>query len=479
MVSNLPDARRLSCAAAVGYHGGMEPLEQRAAAVLQNLLPRRGSSRLLVAASGGVDSMALLELLHRLSGDHLLKLVVGHFNHQLRGRQSGADERLVRTTARRMGLECVTGRGDVRQHARQQGVSIEMAARELRHAFLAEAARRHRATWVVLAHHADDQAETFFLNALRGCGGGAVAGMKADAPSPWGGGVRLLRPLLCETKAALIDYATVCGIRHREDASNGDPSMLRNRVRIHLIQPIARHLGAGAIRPLLQSMEIIGTEADCVMGMAKVWLESGRTATVFDALHPAVQRQVVRIQLIALGVEPAFDLIEKLRHAPGTKVSAGPDCVVFDASLGRVSKAVAGLPQFQGAALPVKLGRSGQVEFGALTIQWQRKRFDGSSQTAAFIPDREHFDADVIGRNVVLRHWQPGDRFQPTGMKQSVKLQDLLVNARIPAEQRRSLVVALAEDGRLFWVQGLRMSEPFKLTSSTRRVLVWAWARRD
>src|SRR5208337_2330462 len=151
--------------------------------------------------SGGVDSMVLLHALHRLAKQHGWQLTVAHFNHRLRGRASDADENLVRRTAAAMKLAVVAGRADVKAFARKSKLSIEMAARKLRHEFLAREARKRKIRIVALAHHADDQVELFFLRLLRGTGGEGLAGMKWRSPLSADPRLTLVRPLLDVTKA--------------------------------------------------------------------------------------------------------------------------------------------------------------------------------------------------------------------------------------------------------------------------------------
>ena len=139
----------------------------------------------------------------RLRSKHRWKITVAHFNHQLRGRASDADEQLVRKTAARLKLPFVVGRADVKQFAAQSKVSVEMAARKLRHDFFARAARKRKISTVALAHHADDQVELFFLRLLRGAGGEGLAGMKWRSPSPADTKITLVRPLLDFSKRNL------------------------------------------------------------------------------------------------------------------------------------------------------------------------------------------------------------------------------------------------------------------------------------
>src|SRR5262245_40188660 len=162
--------------------------------------------------------MVLLELLRRYGEEHSCRIVVAHFNHCLRGRSSDADEALVRRTARRLGTTCKVGRADVRSWARRYGISIEMAARQKRHQFLARTARILGIRKVALAHHADDQVELFFLRLLRGAGPEALAGMRQKSPSPADPTVQLIRPLLEVPKMELERFASEERVRFRNDA---------------------------------------------------------------------------------------------------------------------------------------------------------------------------------------------------------------------------------------------------------------------
>ena len=136
----------------------------------------RRDGRILVAVSGGLDSMVLLSLLHRLAPQFGGQLIVAHFNHQLRGRASATDESFVRKTAMALGLPFRAGRGAVKVYAQQRGLSVEMAARELRHEFLARTAVRMKCRIVTLAHHADDQVELFFSAPIAGRRWGGFGG---------------------------------------------------------------------------------------------------------------------------------------------------------------------------------------------------------------------------------------------------------------------------------------------------------------
>ena len=421
----------------------------------------------------------------------------------------------------------VVEEAEVRQLARAGKLSLEMAARGLRHEFLARAARGRRIRSIALAHHADDQVELFFLRLLRGSGGEGLGGMKWRNPSPSDREVELVRPLLDQPKAVLLKYATECGIRYREDASNAMLDFQRNRIR-HELLPLLRSKYQPALdRTLLRVMDIVGAEAEFAGRAAREWLRDGirpkskvqspksgvlslkskvqspesegrrgkgavRAAGLqgrlaFDELPVAVQRRCVEVQLVRLGVAPDYELVEQLRLAAERSVAVGrsgagvlrgavPHYAFRDRS-GLVHLQGAELDEFNSASTEVALaGSGGEVEFGGARIWW-RIRSRGAVQRPAARAGRECFDADEVGSPVWLRHWQPGDRFQPIGMASRVKLQDMFTNQKVPRGRRREVIVAATADGEVFWVEGMRIAERFKLTNATIRCLQWRWKR--
>ncbi len=438
----------------------------------------RHGQRIVVAVSGGLDSMVLLRVLDRLSARHKWKLAVAHFNHQLRGKESDADERLVRQTAKQLGWPAQCESADVRQFARTRKLSLEMAARQLRHDFLARTAKRLGVQSVALAHHADDQVELFFLRLLRGTGGEGIAGMKWASPSPSDPTVRLVRPFLNQPKAALKSFAQRIGLKYREDASNAALEFARNRIRLTLLPLLRREFQPAVEKTTLRLMEILGAESEFVEEAARQWL-AAKERERFARLHVAVQRRCVQLELIRFRIAPEFDLIERLRLRPNQKVMAAPEITVLWQADGFLCVDKITRVDFDAGQVAVHLaGAWGQIAFDSLNISWQIVPFLKSSLGALKArAGREFFDADKVGADIVLRHWQPGDRFQPIGMTRPVKVQDFFTNRKIPRAQRHGLVIAATTTGEIFWIEGQRIGEKFKLDKGTRRCLSWQWRR--
>lgn len=430
----------------------------------RRVLPERAP--ILVAVSGGLDSMVLLHALHQLAPRHKWQLRVAHFNHQLRGADSDADESLVRRVAEKLGLPFVAGRGDVAADASANGVSLEMAARRLRHRFLAASARKARVARIALAHHADDQVELFFVRLLRGAGSQGLAGMKWSNLSPENKKITLVRPLLDQTKAALLAAAREAGLEYSEDSTNASLDIFRNRVRQELIPLLQRRYQPRLRETILRAMELAGAEAAAIDDLARA-----ADGSLFDTLPVAVQRRLLQQQLHQGGARPDFALIERLRlfaEQPlpldsQRTVARGRDGLLHWAAIERFA--------FAKARRWVELaGKPGRVLFADKEIAWDYAADRGSGGA-------EYFDADRVGASICLRHWQPGDRFHAIGARASAKVQDLFTNLKIARAERHRRVVAATAGGELFWVEGLRIGERFKVTPSTRRILEWRSGR--
>jgi tRNA(Ile)-lysidine synthase len=454
--------------------------------VRENLLFRcnvNSGETLLVGVSGGVDSVVLLDVLCKLREALKIRLVVAHFNHQLRGRAADVDEDFVRGLAIERGLPYCVGRGDVYGYAEASGVSIEMAAREFRHGFLAQVAQLYGAQKIALGHQLDDQVELFFLRVLRGAGGEGLRGMewvsRAPVPSTLDsatkkGRIWLVRPLLSFRREEIERYAQAEKLRFRLDVTNYSEEYLRNRIRHRVIPLLKRLFGEAFYENVSRVMDIVAAESRFVTKVAQEELKRGLFKR-FDSFPLAVQRQLLRLQLIEAGVEYDFEKIERLRISEGIWITFPRGINVMRDGHGRITVVPSQIRSqpIPGTAITVELNaQTGVVDLPGLSIRWTFIR--PKDVPSRFSPGEcEYFDADAVGRRLVIRHWKPGDRFMPIGFPSTAKLQDLFVNWKIPLERRRQLWVAESESGEIFWVEGLRIGEKFKITSKTRRVLKW------
>lgn len=372
----------------------------------------------LVGVSGGADSVALLHMLHRLD----IPVVAVHLNHSIRGAEADADQQFVQQLCAQLNVMCVAEKVDVPARARAAGRSLEMAARDARHA-LFRSALTHCAPGAVvaLAHHADDQLETFFLRAARGTSGAGLGGMRRWQAMR---GFHICRPLLDFRKRDVVQWLAREKLVWREDASNASEAIPRNCIR-HQIVPHLERINERAAQNILRTM-----------------------ATLRASDQELRERTSARDQLIAWGVAPSCAAIE--RWIDFSKKSAGTHWIDFEGvrlvnEYGTVRRAAPAPPP------PRVTIRAG---VGILRGRW---RASISART-------------VAGRAVRTRTVQPGDRMAPYGMAGSKKLQDIFTDLKIPRVQRADWPVVVC-GGEIVWVPGYRIARGWELHRASEPAL--------
>lgn len=418
---------------------------------------------MVLAVSGGLDSMALLHSMATLRRKFSWELSVAHANHGLRGEESDRDAALVEASAKEFRLPYISMSLDVRSEAARTGESLEMAARRLRHVFLAQAAKAAGARHIALAHHSDDQAELLLLRLLRGTGTEGLSGMMPRSPSPAMDSMTLLRPFLDFTRAELAEFVTRHRIQFREDRTNADQTIPRNRVRHHLIPFLSSHYNPSLVHALRRLAEIAGAESDFLRTEADRWRRAGQPGD-FASLHPALQRAILRLEFWEQGLDADFEMVERQRRARiSGKQGRMPKSGVESASTAAPS------PEPH----PIRLaGRTGKAAFAGVAIRWKIR-----SRPLPFGPGIEQFDADFVGPEILVRHRKSGDRFQPLGMPRPGRLQNLFINRRVPPADRRLRLVFERASGGLVWVEGFPPAEDAKVTTKSRRILILELAR--
>jgi tRNA(Ile)-lysidine synthase len=436
-----------------------------------------GGEPVLVAVSGGVDSMVLLDMLLRLAPTMNLKLGVAHYEHGLRGEASKQDAQFVVEAARRHGLKVYVGHGDVKQIAEDHKLSIEEAARRARYTFLRKVARKHRFPVVVTAHSANDNAETVLLNLIRGSG---VRGLAAIPPMrQMGEGVILGRPLLDFERSEIERYARELEIEWREDESNESSKFVRNRLRSELL-PMLQQYNPSIIGTLNTTAEIMRNleqylSQSVQTAIERVIVEKSKERLALN-LHqikhylPAMQTEIVQ-----RGVSQAFDIppisfnateraLALLYRETGQKTDLGAGLTALrDRDSLVVLRELPLPPELEH---PFQRGEDlevGRVRLRSAEIQRDRVQFSKNGRV-------EFFDADKLPESLVVRSWREGDRFRPLGMEGEKKLSDFLVDAKTPRDRKRHVLV-LASDDTIVWVCGMRIDERFKVTDETTNVL--------
>ncbi len=419
----------------------------KAAIERENLIPE--DAHVVVGVSGGADSVALLHILHRLG----YQLTAAHMNHSIRGAEADGDEAFVKALCKKLGIKCVTAKVDVPALAKEKGISLEMAAREARHDFFRSLISGFKfqvsGFLIALAHHADDQLETFFLRAARGTGPSGLGGMRSfqclenvdatpssrfpDTADATGASrlrsrtLTLVRPMLGIRRTEIIQWLEKEKIEWREDATNTDETISRNFVRRQLL-PMFGKLNDRAAENLLRTMDILRDEED----------------------HPekAARRREIRDWLIEHGAKPTFDAVEKV--VSFSEKTCGTQFLDLEGLRIINEYGVLKVDATPSSRFSVRI----EEGVGILRGPWC------ASVSLA----------KVAGREVTVRVAKPGDRMEPYGMEGSKKLQDIFTDLKIPKAQRESWPVVEC-GGEIIWLPGYRIARGWELSSDSEPAL--------
>jgi tRNA(Ile)-lysidine synthase len=420
----------------------------------------------VVAVSGGVDSVVLLDYLVSRRGDLGLSLIVAHLNHCLRREESDGDEEFVRLLAQKYGVPFECRREDVSAYAARTGLSLEEAGREARYTFFEEIVRITGADKVAIAHHLDDQAETVLLRLIRGSGTTGLAGMSHCSANG-----RYIRPLLDVERSEIEGFAASRKLGFRTDSSNSDSSFLRNRVRLELL-PLLTEYNPAIARRLAETAAIMAAdEATLSTAVAKRWQEVGRSSeheTVLDGDAVSKDSQGERLRLYRHALELLTGNLRRIsyRHLQGIDrlLLEGPPNGSLNLPGGLVVARCYRVLTFSTLPPPVS-DVPGEIRIAAEGVydlpsggRVAVERCDG--RIAASEGGRLELIVNLAELPFpwLVRSFLPGDRLEPRGMKGHKKVKDIFIDAKVPRSVRQKTPLFFS-GARLFWVAGLRKGE--------------------
>lgn len=440
---------------------------------------------ILVAISGGPDSVALLSILHHLRSSWGLTLSAVHCNYGLRGAESNGDQKFVEAFCHRLGVPL---------HVRQVGfhhggrkASLQAEARDIRYRVMQEIAEKCGADRIAVGHTADDQAETILLWMLRGAGLTGLSGMPAFRDN------KIIRPLYDAKRQEVLTYLRATGLSFREDSSNVQPHYLRNRVRREVL-PILNRLAPSSVDALCELADIC-REDDRYLDQQITALSSPAVKrgpaggwaidrSVLLELPHALQRRCIRNlfrQNDGQLRSPSIRTVDCILRLASKRESGSS----LDVKGGRV---VVGDRHLRFVPLPAReISRAGRLHGRCQELLsvpgellWpgtgQRLQVQQQARTQVRDPvgkDRILVDADRVSRPLMVRNWLPGDRFHPSGMGgHSKKLQDFFTDLKIPIATRSLIPLVVAPEG-IVWVVGYRQDDRWVPSAATKRCLVF------
>ncbi len=446
--------------------------------------------RVVIAISGGPDSVSLLLALNSLKKKFNINLSCAHLNHLLRGQESDKDERYVKRLADNFSMPLLVESKDAGKLAKEKKLSLEQAARELRYDFLLRAAKKMGASKIAMGHTKDDQAETLLMRLLRGAG---LRGLRAIPPMrKVQDNIFVIRPLIETSRKQITSYLKRKKIRPRLDSTNAKTAFLRNRLRHKLLPAIERYYSPKIKDILARTANVLDADYGYLLQQQQkafrkiAKIKTGRSISLpiegLRRLAPSLKRGMVRLAIESIkgdlkGIdyrhwERIEDLIEEglasFNLPGGIKVVKKPKTVLFKKNRDRPQ--LYKTQQKQNWGLPLFLQVSGKtpvtkrLAVKSSILKAIPKAFNGS-------PNIEYFDFDKIKFPLMIRYKRPSDRMKPLGMKRYKRLQDIFIDDKVKLNKRAKIPIIVDAKSRIVWVCGIRMSEDFKMDPQTKKCL--------
>jgi tRNA(Ile)-lysidine synthase len=462
------------------YYGRVQSLPQTLFAFIRKQGLLKAGDRVGVAVSGGADSVALLRLFLDLRKQLGVVLSVVHFNHKLRGVESDTDERFVAELAQQHNLEFGCETSDVQAHAKREHLSLETAARRMRYGYFRRLLLEGPLNRIATAHTLDDQAETVLLRIARGAGSRGLAGIYPQLSVPssqFSDGVSIIRPLLGTRRKDLEAYLQELGQPWREDSSNRDLRHTRNRVRHGILPRLERNLNPAVREALAETAEIARAEEEywerqVASLLPTVWKGTLKVRAL-AALPLALQRRIVRAAAESLGLRLEFRHVEEILRLASNQPGSPKAAVLPDGWTVLRKKDELKIEPERPLAKPsdyeVRLPLPGAVEVPQLESRFEAVLV---SQATAEVYNRDHLlNPALLGRELRVRNWRPGDRFWLPHTKAPKKLKELLQSRHLTGPEKK-LWPVVVNGADVIWVRGFPAPSHLRAENGENQMVV-------
>lgn len=435
------------------------------------------STKIIVAVSGGVDSITLLDALAIFADKYKLQLFVVHFNHNLRAENSNLDAEFVKKLAKEYALPFHTANGKVKKFAEKNNLCIETAARILRYNFFERISRLLNADFVATAHTANDSVETFFINLLRGSGLTGLCGIPLRRQ--FIKDVLLVRPLIDFKKSELIQYAKLRNLRWREDETNSLLNFTRNKIRLDLLPKLENDFNTAIIDVINRTTKLLQGADRIIHQYVKrnlpIIVENVSNESfafnlnIFQTYDKFIQGELIQTAFLKYFRQPPPSLYKIDRILQLMNSDTG--------SMFEITKSISVVKDrnllvfyrrklFQETNLIISKIGSYEIHNKKIVLSEVSKKDVKFSNN----PNIEYFDFELVPSVLYIRNWKNGDTFQPLGMENEVKVSDFLTNQKISFLERPNVLV-LCSKNDIIWLIGCRISEKFKITEKTNKFL--------
>ena len=436
-------------------------------------------SRILLAVSGGVDSITLLDIFINLKDEMNFELAVVHFNHKLRENDSDRDQRFVEKICKHNGLTLYKASADVEKYAENKSLSIEEAARDKRYQFFEKVCNKNKYEYLATAHTKNDLAETFLLNLFRGSGLHGLTSIPTRRRLTKTAFV--VRPLINITKDELIEYANLRELQWVEDKTNDELIYTRNKIRNVLIPEIVSNYNPNFVNTIERTSSIIKSANQFVSdyteaNFKKIFITSNQGFVEINSQFLASYAEIIQNEMVRKTLSRFFayhhapyELTERIAELTSKNVNTKVEISGSLYALKERGKIIIQKEEkVESHIINQVIKPEGIIEIGGYEIKFtlvERK-------DVAFVKDNniEYFDTEFMPTNLVVRNWINGDKLTPFGFEGTVKVSDLLNNKKLSNIDKDSLLV-LTDKIDIVWVLGLRMSSKYAVTKESKQIL--------
>ncbi|NME84167.1 tRNA lysidine(34) synthetase TilS [Clostridium sp. SM-530-WT-3G] len=446
--------------------------------------------KVLIALSGGPDSVCLLNILFKLKDELNIELGAAHLNHMLRGKDAMEDEQYVIDICKQMNVECFTKQVNINEYSKKEKLSSEMAGRIVRYNFFDEIIKEHGYTKIATAHNANDQAETILFRLMRGTGLEGLGGIKTKRDN-------IIRPILCLSRQEVEEYIHTNQLEPRIDKTNFEKIYNRNKIRLDMLPYIKKNFNEDIVQTLNRMAVLLQKDNEFIeqlsMDMYKKYcIEKPEYFIIKEEVFDENEAMVTRIIRNAVTnfskthydfeMRHIYEIYNLAQNGTG-KIVDLPNKIYAENIYGDIyikSKMDKDINcNITEINLPIDNIDTHLVEFGEYSFKFSI--VDNSQKTKLNLKRNnyeKYFDFDKIQKEIIIRTRKDGDKIIPLGMTGSKKLKDIFINMKIPKEER-DIIPIVCFDNKISWIVGLRVSDEYKVTSDTKKILIMNVKRKE
>lgn len=447
--------------------------------------------KVLIALSGGPDSICLLHILYNLKDELNIELGAAHLNHMLRGEDALGDEQYVKDTCNEMNIECFTKRVNINEYSKKEKLSSEMAGRLVRYGFFDEIIKEYGYTKIATAHNANDQAETVLFRLMRGTGLEGLGGIKVKRDN-------IIRPILCLSRQEVESYIEKNNLKPRIDKTNFEKIYNRNKIRLDMLPYIKENFNEDIIQTINRMASLLQKDNEFIEELSfniykKYCIEKEEYFIIKEEVFSQSEVVVNRIIRNAITrfskshydfeMKHIYEIYNLAKSGTGKAIDL-PNKIYAENIYGDIyikNKIEKEIIKYDTNEIKILIEELEGEKFEFRDLEFKFSVIDNYKNAKADTKQNKfekYFNFDKIQKDITIRTRKDGDKLIPLGMTGSKKLKDIFINMKIPKEQRE-IIPLLCFDNNISWVVGVRVSDEYKITADTKKILKVKVKRKD